>query len=781
VSGLSVRMTQAEAERIGRVRQLAQLGTESVALLIEQLDDSSWVVRRAIVDVLARLGDTPVASLCASLRERRDNESRLAAVTDTLVASTGDVDVAVLELTRDSDPAVVVDAVQILGRRRSKRAIGILARLSEAENDNVAVSAIEALGRIGGKAAVDSLVKAVRSGRFFRAFPAIDVLGRTGDPRAVPPLAELLKEPLYAQEAARALGRTGDPAALEPLVSLLLRPSSMLVRVAAVAIVELLSTYESWYGASTTLDLMVRRHAAAESVRHLLAALPEASPPEQEALCKVLGALGREEALLELAARLDATAKVASAAAQALKKLGRPGETNLLAALRDGNSARRALVLGVLGPRGVEVDDLIACLRDPDGGVRARTCEILGKLGDRRAVAPVFELLGDPNARVSQAAVGALHALGGEVTERLALQAARNGDRRRKRDALRLIGYFGYKSALDVLKATATEEDEQLREVALTSLGFVEDEEALAFLVERARDANVKTRSAAIRALANAELVRVEPILRAALDDPEPWVRYYAAQALGRLHADSAAERLAAMLEDPAGQVRVAAIEALSQLASSLATSALSAGAKSVDLDIRRACLMGLSNARSPELLPVVLDATLDRDAATRLVAVSALAAFDATRAIERLGELAASDADQSVRSAALSALADRPGQEATRALISLLGAPELESRARDALSSPAPGRIDGILAALNIADEELAAMLASCLARMRTPEALLALSSALALPSAVARKAAVITAAAVGTRPLLEALSKRAGNDADPEVGRIIASVLRS
>jgi HEAT repeat protein len=82
-------MTQAEAERIGRVRQLAQLGAESVALLIDQLDDSSWVVRRAIVDVLARLGNGPVASLCDSLRKRRDNEARLAAVADALVASTG--------------------------------------------------------------------------------------------------------------------------------------------------------------------------------------------------------------------------------------------------------------------------------------------------------------------------------------------------------------------------------------------------------------------------------------------------------------------------------------------------------------------------------------------------------------------------------------------------------------------------------------------------------------------------------------------------------------------
>ena len=454
VSGPTVRMTEAEAERIGRIRQLGRRGAESASLLVDQLDDSSWVVRRAVVEVLAQLGDAPVAPLCDSLRRQRDNESRLAAIADALSTSTADVDDSVLELARDANPAVVADAAQILGRRRSKRATATLTQLAQAANDNVAVNAIEALGRIGGKAAVDSLIKAVRSGSFFRAFPAIDVLGRTGDPRAVAPLAELLNDPLYTQEAARALGRTGDPSALQPLITLLLRPSNALVRVAALAIVELLSTYESWYGRSQrSRPAGARRHAATESVRRVLGGASRSIPGRSKKRCARYSERSAAKKPF-WSSPLDSMAPRAwrAAAAQALKKLGPAGEINLVAALRDGDSARRGLVLGVLAPRGVAVEDLIPCLRDPDGTVRARTCELLGKLGDRGAVAPLFELLGDPNARVAQAAVGALHALGGEVTERLALQAAQNGDRRRRREALRLIGYFGYSSALDVLK-----------------------------------------------------------------------------------------------------------------------------------------------------------------------------------------------------------------------------------------------------------------------------------------------------------------------------------------
>jgi HEAT repeat protein len=114
-------------------------------------------------------------------------------------------------------------------------------------------------------------------------------------------------------------------------------------------------------------------------------------------------------------------------------------------------------------------------------------------------------------------------------------------------------------------------------------------------------------------------------------------------------------------------------------------------------------------------------------------------------------------------------------------ALVRLLGSPDLRGRVRELLSTSVPGRVDGLVDALREADEEVAAVLASALARMRTTEAHAALAHALALPSPAARKAAAITAAAVGTRPLIDALQARADNDPDPEVRRVIASALRS
>src|SRR5690606_13341610 len=137
------------------------------------------------VAALASLGDVAVGPLCDLLRMSRDDEARLAATVDALVASIGHVEDAVRPLADDANPAVVADAAQILGRRRSSAEVPTLVRLLGHADDNVAVAAIEALGRIGGRAAIDSLIGAASSGNFFRVFPAIDVLGRSGDPRAV--------------------------------------------------------------------------------------------------------------------------------------------------------------------------------------------------------------------------------------------------------------------------------------------------------------------------------------------------------------------------------------------------------------------------------------------------------------------------------------------------------------------------------------------------------------------------------------------------------------------
>lgn len=777
----TVAPSAAESERIVRANRAAALGVDGVAALVSQLDDPSWVVRRAVIQLVVKAGESAVSALIDALRTQRDSENRVAAVVEALASTHAAVDMRVIELQHDANPAVVADAAEILGRRRSRVANPMLRELVEGEHDVIAVAAIEALGRIGGRAAVDTLVAAVKSGRFFRTFPAIDVLGRTGDPRALAPLTELLEDDRFMSEAARALGHTGDPGAVGPLLELVKRPGDAIVRVAALALVELRDTYSSLYGNAEAIDLLVRDRAAPATARRIVAAMRTSGPTEQAVLIRILGAVGSDEAFPVLSAALDGPEAVARPAAEALKRLGAAGMLSLSNALRHGDSARRLLILGVMQPRAVAIDDVIVTLDDPDGAVRAKACDLLGRIGQPSAVPAVFQLLCDPNPRVSHAALGAIQALGGELTESLAVSAASSVDSRLARQAFRLIGYFGFARGIEALLRGLSHDDSQLRELAVQSLGYIDDEPAKHAVMRVSRDADPRMRAAAMRALGHRPATFGATRLLEALEDEDAWVRYYACQSLGRLQHEESAPAIARRLADPAGQVRVSAIEAMSRLQSAAATSYLLLGARSPDDDVRRACLTGMAISKRPEALPFIIEATSAPDAATRLVATSAIAAFDTPEVPRRLAELAVGDADDAVRFAALAALGERPGRDATTALIGLLDHPDMQARARELLSMSIHGRVEGILHALRDADDDAAARLTSALARMRAAEGYSALVAALSLANPSARKAAAITAAAIGSRALTSALRGRENTDPDPEVRRVIASALRN
>lgn len=763
-----------EERRTGEVARLAARGPAGVPPLIERLVEPSWTVRRAVVAALAAAGDAAVGPLADVLRHRRDDEARLAAAVDALVASVGHADEEAMRLAEDADPTVASDGVQILGRRHTAAAVPLLGRLVGHPHDVVAVGAIEALGRIGGGAAVDPLVAAVESRTFFRTFPALDVLGRSGDPRAVAPLAKLLPDPHYGPEAARALGRTGDRRAIEPLGPLLLHPSDALVRTAAQALADLDDRHLARSGVPAPLGPVLRAALEPEAAsRRLVRVLAESEPAERVAVCRILGALGGEAAIPALTRLLDAPPPVAPAAAAALRRIGRESEERLVGVLLEGGSERRQVVLPLV-QRSAGAPAVAACLEDPDPGVRALACDVLARLGNPAVTEALFAALGDEDLRVSQAALGAVQALGGNDTERLALEAARSPEARIRLAAVRILSYFGYGSATEPLLAAARGSDPRLCDAALQGLALLPDPRAEEALLDAARAAEPTRRAAAMRALGRGEgRPREVARLVQGLSDPDPWVRYYATQALGRLGYHAAAPAIAGLLDDPAGQVRVAAVEALALLEGEAPGIALQEAARAEDPDIRRAAVIGLGISRRPEMLPLVLEAAASEDAATRLVAVSALAGFEGPGAAAGL-ERAARDPEEEVRNAAIGFLAGRAGADATAVLVELLGEVPLRGRILEALSAPVEGRAAALVQALGAADDVTAPLLASALARLGTEEADRALLDAARLPGAPARKAVAGILAARGDRASITELQRLVAQDPDPEVRRV-------
>ncbi len=96
--------------------------------------------------------------------------------------------------------------------------------------------------------------------------------------------------------------------------------------------------------------------------------------------------------------------------------------------------------------------------------------------------------------------------------------------------------------------------------------------------------------------------------------------------------------------------------------------------------------------------------------------------------------------------------------------------------RVRLALSAPSPGRIRGLRAALDEADDEVAPALASAFVRMRTADATVALVDVLTSPNPAARKAAATALGTMRDSGVEDALRTAMATDEDAEVRRICA-----
>ncbi|HEY4188268.1 MAG TPA: HEAT repeat domain-containing protein [Polyangia bacterium] len=776
-----------ELRRVEAVDRLAVDPAVGLNELLAMLDDPSWSVRRAVVAALAASGDVAVAPLIQVLRDRRDSEARIAAVVDTLAASMGNADTGLEALAHEvSDPAVLADVAQILGRRRTSSGVATLVALTRAVDDNVAVAAIEALGRIGGRAAVDSLVATVNSGNFFRTFPAIDVLGRSGDPRAVAPLTALLEQPHYVAEAARALGRTGDIGAVAPLMRLLLRAGAATVRVAAIALKDLLQRHRERFGNDEAIAAAIRLAGGDAGVaRQLTRALTEGDAAEQAAICFLLGESGDPAAATALTARLDASSpEVAGAATAALRRLGPQADEQILVGLRTGDVAQRCALLPLVA-RAAAAPAVVACLGDGDPEVRALACDALARMGVTSVVGALFPLLADANPRVAFAATAAIQSLGSHETETLARAALGSPDARVRRAAVRILGYFGAPTMVADVLGALSDEDERVRESAIQALPFLDDPRALETLLAAARDPSERTRAAAMRSLGQSSGdLRVSSFLLRGLSDQDAWVRYYACQALGKLAFAPATEAIVRLLHDPAGQVRVAAVEALSCMPGEPAIEALKIALHDADGDVRRTAIIGLGVAKRDETLPLMMEAAVSSDAATRLVALSAFGGFRAPEVLRALHD-AASDEDESVRTAAIGFLAATPGIAATQTLTELLRETTNREPIIEALSLLSEGRVAGLQAALETSDDELSAALTSALTRLHRPDATAVLLGAMTMPNVAARKAA---ASALGARvnqggpagkAALAALTKAAHEDPESEVRQICSLLL--
>jgi HEAT repeat protein len=256
----------------------------------------------------------------------------------------------------------------------------------------------------------------------------------TGGPKAVEALVHALETggPALKMEAAGMLARIKDPAAGVPLVRLFKDEDTLVRKAAAVALDQMAGVVDAAAASALVNSLHeLQEPEQRELVVGLLGVIPEAIIP-LGAMLKHPDAAAREMAATILEHLLDPRSAdafvdamtdpaVAEIAMRALHKLQaiRNRIDEAFNALREiegaveREDARMATVVDLLGIGRPSVEILIEYLQDEDWLVREAAADLLGKIGDHRAVEPLMERLrSDKDTGVKELALKSLGLIG---------------------------------------------------------------------------------------------------------------------------------------------------------------------------------------------------------------------------------------------------------------------------------------------------------------------------------------------------------------------------------
>jgi len=274
-----------------------------------------------------------------------------------------------------------------------KRDIQGLIRALKNEDYLVRKDAAIALKKVGDETAVESLIESMKYEKWQDDYTVLiavrensaEALGIIGDKRAIQPLIGTLIEDSDEEvrwKAAAALGKLNDESAVDALIAALNDKSWAVRRNATIALGDIGDEkgYEPLLSSINDKDWHVRKYAAI-----------------------ALGKIGDERAIDPLVKALnDEDSDVRWKSILALGKIGTPAVKPLLNAFETDEWQVRGRVAEVLGNIGDEraVEPLIFSLhnkkyKNQNKYVRGRIVEALGKIGDERAVDSLIRSLDD--------------------------------------------------------------------------------------------------------------------------------------------------------------------------------------------------------------------------------------------------------------------------------------------------------------------------------------------------------------------------------------------------
>lgn len=332
-------------------------GAQAVPALIQAVRDDA-VSLSAISGVFKQIGEPAIDPLTDMLHSNNNDYQRKAA---HILASIGHSRalVQLIITLDDEDPSVRAEVASALGHFKDTRAMGPLLKAIQDKDERVRANAALSLGNFSDSKITDALLMSLDDGRPLVRQSAIRALANNPADFIEPALQQSTRDPDEAvrQTAAAALlHRKGDSVAFERL------------NIGGDINPEIRSTIEKIMadGKLDTQDMEVLRHSNPRVRSELLAYIAEKSGPEMVRL--------------------------------------------MLPGLNDMNPAVRAKAINAITSIGSKaVDQLITLLPEQTSPyTRLGIAEVLGNIGDKRALPSLLGLLKDKDDRVITSAITAV-------------------------------------------------------------------------------------------------------------------------------------------------------------------------------------------------------------------------------------------------------------------------------------------------------------------------------------------------------------------------------------
>ena len=746
------------------------------------LASEDWRVRGAAVRHLKRSATIEeVRHLFGTLQRDHHDLNVLNSALRVLIGSGRAVVEPLVQMLSDREANLRMHAALALGELHAQEAAPVLVSALEDPDENVRFHAIEALGRIGAAESIDPLSKIAASDNFFLAFAAIDALSKTDDARVAPLMVSLLDQELLRPAAIETLATIGDEDCVPALARALNTPGADAPPIAS-ALVRIHARYDDGLGAGGFIVEAVSREINADGLAALTAAASSGGD-HRAAVVTVMGWVG--EQALDSLIRLVGEPSLYAAVAESVVAIGNAAVMPLLERLEAAAPDARAAAADLLGRLGDRraVPALQRTLEDADAEVIAAAAGALGALGAASTIEPLFKLFEHPQAAVRRAAIAAVNSIGAAGTSARARAAIASGDPRTRECAVRVAGYFGFTDCIPLLIQALRDSSEDVRRAAIEQLPMLDDLDAAAELDRALQDETPRNRAAAAHALRLLDDPRAGASLQRALRDPDVWVRYYAATSLGDARFGSAAAEDLAMLArtDPATHVRIAAVTSLGAMHGVLGAKVAAELMEAEDDDLAIAAVSVLGAVRRHDAHEWLTRASRSIRPAIQLAAVRALGTRPHTDSVEVLSWAAHLDDNPDLPAEAINALrriaanADHPS--AQRAAVSALRELAAEgTQRRDVIAAIArlpESMVPEVASGLSAMRVATRVATADALAAMRHPRASGELSRALRDEDPSVRAAAVSGFARLGTPAVSRVIASMRINDPDPDVRR--------